>query len=333
MKKINIALLGFGTVGRGTYKVLTENEKLIEARFGFVPSVKKILEINPYAIKASGLPKRMFTSDINDILEDPSIQIVVEVLGGNEPAATFMKKALNSKKHVVSSNKLALAENLNELKETAKKNKLELMYEAAVCGAIPVMSSIRGNLAGNRFTEIRGIVNGTSNYILTQMTENGMKYDAALKLAQEYGFAEADPTADVEGIDAANKICLLADLAMGYYRKPSQIKKVGITEITDADIRDAADKDCKIKLIAKAKLGKSGIILSVKPELVAKNDMLYNVDYEFNGICLKTDCADDIFFYGRGAGSVPTGSAVAGDIISICKILADRPAAKKNSAK
>ncbi len=333
MKSINVAILGFGTVGRGTFKVLLENEKLIEARCGFKVNVKKILDINPYAIKSSGLPKRMFTSNIKDILDDPSIQIVAEVMGGIEPASTYMLKALNAKKHVVSSNKAALAENISQLKEAAKKNKVELMYEASVCGAIPVLSAIKGNLAANKFTEIRGIVNGTSNYILTQMTENGMRYEAALALAQEHGFAEADPTADVEGIDAANKICLLADLAMGYYRKPSAIKRVGISGITDQDIKDAVEKDCKIKLIAKAKLGKNGIVLSVKPELIKKDDILYNVDYEFNGITLKTDCADDVFFYGRGAGSVPTGSAVSGDIISIAKIINAKPAEKSPAKK
>lgn len=321
MKIVNVALLGFGNVGRGTYKVLTDNAKLIEARFGVKIRVKKILEINPVSIKTSGLPKRMFTSDFEEIIADRNIHIVAEMLGGLEPAGTFMMKAMNAKKHVVSSNKAALAEYIPQLREAANKNKVKLLYEASVCGAIPVMSSIRGNLAGNKFTEIRGIVNGTSNYILTQMTENGLTYAAALAKAQELGFAEADPTADVEGIDAANKICLLADLAMGYYQKPSTIKRVGISKIDADKINEAAEKECKIKLVAKAKMGKNGVVLSVKPEKIKKSDILYNVDYEFNGITLSTDCADDIFFYGKGAGSVPTGSAIAGDIISIAKCL------------
>lgn len=317
MKRINVAFLGFGTVGRGTYKALNDNEKLIEARIGARICVKKILEINPAVIKASGLPKRMFTNNIEDILQDKNIHVVVEMLGGIEPASSFMAAALNAKKNIVSSNKAALAENIPLLKELAKKNKVQLLYEAAVGGAIPVLSAIKGNLAGNRFTEIKGIVNGTSNYILTQMSESGMCYEAALQMAKDHGFAEADPTADVEGIDAANKICLLADMAMSYYQKPSTIKRIGISKITADKIEEAAEKECKIKLIARAKLGKNGIVISVKPELIKKSDVLYNVDYEFNGITLSTDCAGDIFMYGRGAGALPTGSAVVGDIIKI----------------
>lgn len=320
-KVVNIAFLGFGTVGKGTYKVLEENAKLIEARSKVKIKVKKILEKNPEAIKASGLKKSLFTDNYQDILDDKDISIVVEMMGGIEPASSFMLAALKAKKHVVSSNKAALAANLPKLKAAAKKNDLYLLYEASVCGAIPVLSAITGNLAGNKFIEIAGIVNGTSNYILTQMAEKGMKYEEALKKAQELGFAEADPTADVEGIDAANKICILSELAFGYYQDPATIKRVGITKIDSKKIAEAKAKESKIKLIAKAKLTKDEVKLSVKPELVKKDNILYNVDYEFNGITLKTDSADDIFLYGRGAGSVPTGSAVAGDIIKIASCL------------
>lgn len=321
MKNVNIALLGFGTVGKGTYQTLVENQKLINQRFGVKITVKKILEVNEKAVKGSGLPKSLFTANYDDILNDKDISIVAEMLGGIEIATKFMMAALNAGKNVVSSNKAALAANMPKLAKAAKKNKVQLLYEASVCGAIPVMSTISGNLGGNKFTEIRGIVNGTSNYILTQMAENGMSYGEALKKAQELGFAEADPTADVEGIDSANKICLLANLAMNYYQDPTTIKRTGITKITDKKIAEAKAKDCKIKLIAKAKIGKGGVSLSVKPELIKKSDILYIVNYEFNGITLSTDCAKDIFLYGRGAGSLPTGSAVAGDIIKIASCL------------
>ena len=317
MKTVNIAILGFGTVGRGTYKALCDNAKLIESRSGVKIKVKRILEINEKAIKAYGLSKKLFTSDYNEILKDESISIVAEMMGGIEPASSFMLEALKAKKNVVSSNKAALAANMPKLKAAAKKNGVRLLYEASVCGAIPVMSAIAGNLAGNKFTEIRGILNGTSNFILTQMGENNMSYEAALKKAQELGFAEANPSADVEGIDTANKICLLADLAMGYYQKPDSIKRTGITKLSVKKISDAKAKNCKMKLIARAKQTKDGVQLSVKPEIIKPDDILYNVDYEFNGIVLSTDCADDIFLYGRGAGSLPTGSAVLGDIINI----------------
>ncbi len=321
MKRINIALLGFGTVGRGTYKALTDNAKLIEKRYGVSIKVKRILEINEASIKSSALKPSIFTSKYEDILNDKDITIVVEMLGGIEPATSFMLSALNAKKNVVSSNKAALAANLPKLKSAAKKAGVNLLYEASVCGAIPVMSTISGNLGGNKFTEIKGIVNGTSNYILSQMSENGMSYDQALSMAQKLGFAEADPTADVEGIDSANKICLLADLAMNYYQKPDSIKRVGITKIGVKEIAKAKSKGCKIKLIAKAVQKDDSVTLSVKPEMVKSNDILYNVDNEFNGITLSTDCAGDIFLYGPGAGSLPTGSAVLGDIIKIAKCL------------
>lgn len=317
MRTINVALLGFGTVGRGAYDVLNSDSRVIEKNYGLKVKVKKILEINENAIKASGLPKKLFTGDYNEILKDDSIAIVAEMMGGLEPAHTFMMQALKAGKSVVSSNKAAIAAFLPELKKTAKKNKVMLNYEASVCGAIPVLTSIKDNLLVNEFVEIRGIVNGTSNFILTQMAENNMEYAAALKLAQDLGFAEKDPTADVEGIDSANKICILADLAMDHYEAPMEIKRKGITKLSMADLEDAKKKGCKIKLIAKAVATDKGVKLSVKPELVDEYDYLYDVDYEFNGISLKTKYADEIFLSGRGAGSLPTGSAIAGDILNI----------------
>ena len=253
MKKVNVALLGFGTVGKGTYKTLVDNQKLIEQRYNVKVNVKKILEVNENAIKLSGLPKSLFTSKYEDILNDKDIDIVAEMLGGIDLATKFMLEALNAGKNVVSSNKAALAANMPKLQKAAKKNKVQLLYEASVCGAIPVMSTINGNLGGNQFKEIRGIVNGTSNFILTQMMENDMSYADALKKAQDLGFAEADPTADVEGIDAANKICLLANLAMNYYQDPTTIKRTGITKVSAKKLAEAKAKGCKIKLIAKAK--------------------------------------------------------------------------------
>ena len=317
MKQINVALLGFGVVGRGSYNILTNNSRLIEKQQGVRVRVTKILEINEAAIKASGLPKKLFTSDYNEILKDDSISVVAEMMGGLEPAHSFMLQALKAKKHVVSSNKAALAAFLPELKAAARKNGVYLFYEASVCGAIPVITSIRDSLMVSDIFELRGIVNGTSNFILTQMAENNLDYASALKLAQKLGFAEADPTADVEGIDSANKLCLLADLCMDFYVKPDEIKRRGISRISVKQLEDAKAKGCRIKLIAKAKKVKNGVSLSVKPELIKEGDPLYDVNYEFNGICIKAAGADEIFLKGRGAGSLPTGSAVAGDIVNI----------------
>ncbi len=321
MKTVNVALLGFGVVGRGTYDVISENSKLIEKRYGVKVRVSRVLEINDAIIRASGLPKKLFTPDYNEILKDDSIQIVAEMMGGREPASSFMLAALKAGKNVVSSNKLALAENLPKLKAAAKKNNVKLYYEAAVCGAIPVITSIRDSLGINGFKEIRGILNGTSNFILTHMLQGDMSYADALALAQKLGYAEKDPTADVEGIDSANKLCLLTELCTGVYVAPSEIKRKGITKLGQADLAKAKAAGKKIKLIASARAAKDGVKLSVKPELISPDDILYNVDYVFNGVCLSCDFADDIFLYGRGAGAKPTGSAVAGDIINIAKEL------------
>ncbi|MBR5926544.1 MAG: homoserine dehydrogenase [Firmicutes bacterium] len=319
MKTVNVALLGFGIVGRGTYEAISKGSKLIEKRYGVKVKVKKILEINDAIIKASGLPKKLFTPDYNEILNDDSIQIVAEMMGGRQPATSFMLAALNAGKNVVSSNKMALAESLPKLKAAAKKNNVKLYYEASVCGAIPVITSIRDSLGVNGFREIRGIVNGTSNFILTHMIEGDMAYSDALALAQKLGFAEKDPTDDVEGIDSANKLSLLTELCTGIYVAPSEIKRTGITGITLKKLAQAKAEGKKIKLVATARATKDGVKLSVKPELVSPDDLLYNVDYVFNGIILSCEYADDIFLYGRGAGSLPTGSAVAGDIINIAK--------------
>ncbi len=316
MKTVYVALLGFGVVGRGTYHVLVENQKRIEKTKNVRIVVKRILEINEKAIKSSGLKKSLFTSDYNDILNDDSISIVVEMMGGLEPASSFIKAALKKGKNVVSSNKKALAAHLPEFKALAKKHKAHLKFEASALGAIPVISALDGNLAANNIVEIEAIVNGTSNYILTRMAE-GMSYGDALAKAQALGFAEADPTDDVSGMDSANKLCLLADLAMDYYQAPGEIKRKGISSLTPARIKAAAEKGCKIKLIAKAVSKKGKVSLSVAPALVAPNSSLYHVDDEFNGIVVKGDKCGEIFMSGRGAGSIPTGSAVAGDVISI----------------
>ena len=314
---IKIALLGFGTVGKGTYRALYVNKDEIKRKTGLDIEVSRILEKNPKAIESGIAPKEVFTQNYDDILSDSDIKVVVEMMGGINPATDFMLKALNAGKSVVTPNKAAVAAGYDVLHKAADDNGVLLRYEASVCGAIPVIGAINKQLVANEFTKIEGIVNGTTNYILTRMQEEGLSYDAALKQAQEKGFAEADPTADVEGIDAANKLTILMAEAFGVYIKPDAFERKGITQITAEDIKEAEKQNCRIKLIARAQRKEGKIEASVKPQLIPCESPLAQIRNEFNGILLSCNMADDIFLSGRGAGMDPTGSAVAGDIVEI----------------
>lgn len=317
---IKIALLGFGTVGKGTYRALELNKEEIAKRTGVEIEIAKILEKNQTAIESGPAPKDSFTQNYDDILEDKEIQIVIEMMGGLEPATSFMEKALNKGKHVVTPNKAAVAKNYEKLHRAASKNNVSIRYEASVGGAIPVIATINDSLVANKITKIEGIVNGTTNYILTKMEEEGQSYEEALLGAQRNGFAEADPTADVEGIDAANKICILMAEAFGVVKDPETIEREGITNITKDDIEKAKKSGQTIKLLASAFIDSPGNVkASVKPTLIDKSSMLANVKNEFNAILLSCSMANDIFLYGKGAGMDPTGSAVAADIIAIAK--------------
>jgi len=319
---VKIALLGFGTVGKGTYTALTENKDTIYKKTGTEIEVAKILEKNPAAIDSGIAPKALFTQDFDSILEDPEIKIVAEMMGGIEPASSFMLKALNAGKYVVTPNKAAVAENYDKLHAMAKEKNVEIKYEASVGGAIPIINAIQNALVANKITKIQGIVNGTTNYILTKMEEENLSYEAALAQAQEKGFAEKDPTADVEGIDAANKLSILIAEAFGVYIKPADISRQGITEVSKEDIAKAKASNQKIKLIAEAYVDEQGqTICSVSPKFVNDTSMLAKVRNEFNGILISCNMADELFFYGKGAGMNPTGSAVAGDISEIAKNL------------
>ena len=318
-KHIKIALLGFGTVGRGTYRVLTENADVITKRTGLYIDVARILEINPVAIKCGLAPEEIFTQNIEDILNDPEIVAVAEVMGGMEPAATFMLRCMEAGKSVVTPNKAVVAARYEEFHETARSHGVEFRYEASAGGAIPVIEVIRRSLWANKFTRIQGILNGTTNYILTKMDEEDMSYEDALKQAQANGFAERDPSADVEGIDTANKLTILMVEAFGVYIAPGDIDRTGITHVTKDDILAAASRGCKIRLIATAEQAEDGsIIASVKPEEIPLHNPLATVRNEFNAVLLSCNMADDIFLQGRGAGQDPTGSAVASDLLAIC---------------
>lgn len=322
MKAVKIAILGFGTVGRGTYDILQMNKAIIEKRIGKTIEVKKIFD-RSFDKKSEkfGLDPSLAAKSPEEIFADKDIDIVVEAIGGMEPATTYMLKAMEAGKSVVTPNKAAVAANFEKLMETARENCVQLRMEACVGGGIPALTAIQEPLAGNEFLEVMGILNGTTNYILTKMTDLGLDYADVLKDAQEKGFAEADPTADVEGIDVANKLSILMVLAFDHYVHPDQIPTEGISRITMDDIEKAKAEGCKIKLIASAVKSGDKIEYSVKPMNIPADHPLAGVSNEFNAIYVTGNAVGEVMFYGKGAGSLPTGSAVVGDILAIARTL------------
>lgn len=320
MKTVKIGLLGMGNIGTGTYKTLEMNRSEIESTVDARVEIVKILEKDTERDRGIEVPMEKFTQDPDDIFNDAEIDIVIELLGGIEPATTFMLTAMKKGKHVVTANKAAIAANYHELMDTAKENGISFKFEASVGGGIPILGTLQGPLRANKFNEVLGILNGTTNYILHMMTKEGMDYDTALKDAQALGFAEADPTADVEGIDAANKLTILMALMFGKYVKPEDIPTTGITHITKEKIEEARSNGCKIKLIAHAKkLDNGEIEYEVRPMHISETHPLANINKEFNAVFVRGNAVDDVMFYGKGAGPFPTGSAVLGDVIDIAK--------------
>ncbi len=322
MKTIKIGLLGLGNIGTGSYRTLEMNRDSIASSSGIDLRITKILEKDILRKRDIAVSPEQFTQDPAEIFTDPEIDIVIELLGGIEPATAFMLEAMRNGKSVVTANKAAVAANYALLTSTAKENDVSFRFEASVGGGIPVLNAITTVLQANKFEEILGILNGTTNYILTQMTEYGLDYEDVLKVAQEKGFAEADPTADVEGEDVANKLSILTALAFGKYIPPKEISTVGITGITKADIESAGKNGCKIKLIAQTKKTSSGVVdCSVKPMEIPEDHPLAGVNNEFNAIFIRGNAVGELMFYGKGAGPMPTGSAIMGDVLEIARIL------------
>jgi len=322
MKTIKIGLLGLGNIGTGTYKTLEMNKAEIEKAVGSKVDIVKILEKDVDRDRGIEVPVEKFTSDPDEIFKDPEIDIVIELLGGIEPASSFMLAAMENGKCVVSANKAAIAANYQKLIETAKANNVIFKYEASVGGGIPILGTLTGPLCANKFEEVMGIVNGTTNYILTKMTVEGLDYAEVLKDAQEKGFAEADPTADVEGIDAANKLTILMALMFDKYVAPQDIPTTGISKITKDDIEAARAQGCTIKLIAHAKKLENGEVeYKVAPMNLDNSHPLASINNEFNAVFVTGNAVDDVMFYGKGAGPLPTGSAVLGDVIEISKLI------------
>ncbi|MBE6020702.1 MAG: homoserine dehydrogenase [Firmicutes bacterium] len=321
MKNVKVGLLGLGNVGKGTYKILTQNSEKISVFSNSKIEIAKILVSDVNKKRDIDVPKDILTTDAYQIINDPEIDVIVELLGGIDTAYEYIKASIENGKHVVTANKAVIATHGMELMNLAKQNRVLLLHEASVAGGIPIITAMMKPLCGNEFQEIIGIVNGTTNYILTQMSENNMEYEVALKQAQEKGFAEADPTSDVEGEDAAYKLCILMLIAFGVYVDPKIIPREGITKISKEDIEFASQFGYKLKLLAGAKNSSGRLKYYVYPTLVPDSHPLASVNNEFNALFIKGDAVGELMFYGKGAGSMPTGSAVVGDVVSVAKCI------------
>lgn len=313
---MKIAIFGYGTVGSGVFDVINMNSDIIAKRAGKPIEVKYVLDLRDFP----GDPvEKVLVHDVDIILNDPEVKIIAEVMGGMEPAFTFTKRALSAGKSVCTSNKELVAAHGAELIELAAKNNCDYYFEASVGGGIPIIRSLCDSLVGDDIIEIKGIVNGTTNYILTRMGEDGLDFNVALKEAQDNGFAERNPAADIEGTDAQRKAAILASLAAGAQVDCDDIPTEGIVDITAEDIASAKGLGAKIKLLASIRRDDEKISAMVAPFLVFENCQLYHVNNVFNGILVTGNATGEVMFYGKGAGKLPTAGAVAGDIIEAAK--------------
>jgi homoserine dehydrogenase len=319
MKEIKVGVVGFGTIGTGVVKLLQQNSSLITEKLGAKLILKSIADQNTTADRGVPLKPGVLINDADQILADPEISIVIELVGGYKFAKEFILKAIENGKHVVTANKALLAVHGEEIYAAAARKRVEIRYEAAVGGGIPVLSAIKGNMAANHFGSVLGILNGTCNYILTKMTQEGADFADVLKKAQELGYAEADPTFDVNGTDTAHKLCILVSLCFGTRVDFKDVYTEGISSITSEDINYARDLGYKIKLLAIGKRDGDTVEARVHPTMIPINYPMADVDGVFNAIRLTGDFIDTVMFYGRGAGMAPTASAVVGDVMAIAR--------------
>jgi homoserine dehydrogenase len=317
MKEIKVGLIGFGTVGTGVVTILQKNSKLIERRMGARLSLKRIADIDLETDRGVKLKPGVLTRRAEDVIRDPEIDIIMELIGGAEPAKTFILQAIRNKKHIVTANKALLALHGDEIFREAHRYGVDVNFEASVGGGIPLIRSIKEGLVANRIRSIFGILNGTSNYILSKMTDEGRNFKEVLREAQEKGYAESDPTYDVEGIDAAHKLAILVRLAFGTPLRFKEIFIGGISEITPLDIQFSREFGYRIKLLAIAKMEKGKIEAHVHPTMIPEGHLLSTVDGVFNAIYIKGDAVGPALFYGQGAGQMPTGSAVVSDLVEL----------------
>ncbi len=316
MKQIQVGLIGFGTVGSGLAETLFEQKERLQKKVGAEIVLSQVADTS-----RKTLPKHFsgitLTKDANDIFTNPDIDIVVELIGGLEPARSFLLEAIKHGKHVVTANKALLSIHGKEIFEAAVANNVEVGFEASVGGGIPVIKSLKEGLVANRINSIMGIMNGTANYILTKMTDHGVPFAEVLKDAQELGFAEADPTYDVEGIDTAHKLAILMTIAYGTYVHLDNINTEGISDIEPVDIEFAREFGCRIKLLAISHHHGDHVEARVHPTMVPTSHMLANINGAYNAIHFNGDTVGNVLFYGLGAGKMPTGSAVAADVVDI----------------
>ncbi len=315
---VNIGILGYGTVGSGVVEVINTNQESINKKAGTQIHVKYVLDLKDFP----GDPiQEKIVHDVNIILDDPSVNVVVEVMGGVEPAYTFVKKALLSGKSVVTSNKALVAKHGAELLEIAREKKLNFLFEASVGGGIPVIRPLNQSLTADEIKEIAGILNGTTNYILTKMDKEGLSFDTVLREAQEKGYAERNPEADVEGYDACRKIAILSSLAYGFQVDFEDIHTEGITKISDMDFKYAEKLGRSIKLIGMSRKEADKVYAIVAPFMITPDHPLYSVNDVINGIHITGNMVGDVTFIGAGAGKLPTASAVVTDVVDCAKHL------------
>jgi homoserine dehydrogenase len=322
MKTINVGILGLGTVGTGVVNILQEHQALLDRRIGAKLRIKRIAVRRP----RPEMDPKLITTDAMEVVTDPQIDIVVELIGGTGTARTLCLEAVNQGKHLVTANKALLAEHGLEIYQAAATKRVDLGFEASVCGAIPILRSVREGLVANQLRSIMGIVNGTTNYILTKMTESGQAFAAVLAEAQAKGYAEADPTLDVGGIDAAHKLQILSSLAYNGYIRFEDIHVEGIQKIEPVDIEFARELGCRIKLLAIAKEQQGELEVRVQPTMIPEDHFLASVGGVYNAVLIRGDSAGSLMFSGRGAGQKPTASSVVADIVEIAhNIIFHRP--------
>jgi homoserine dehydrogenase len=319
MKTLKVGMLGCGTVGSQVARLMVANKADLTSRAGAELELVKVA-VRDTSVKREGISSNLITEDAHSVVNDPSIDLIIEVMGGISPAKELILTALKNGKSVVTANKALLAKDGAALYEAASNANVDLYYEAAVAGAIPILRPLRESLVGDQVLRIMGIVNGTTNYILTKMDESGTAFSDALKQAQDLGFAEADPTADVEGFDAADKAAILAGLAFHSRVTDKDVYREGISKITAADVKVAKAMDMVIKLLAITELTSEGeISVRVHPALISRNHPLASVRESFNAVFVQAKSAGEMMFYGRGAGGEPTASAVLGDLVAVAR--------------
>jgi homoserine dehydrogenase len=322
MKHVKVGMLGLGTVGSGVYELLRRNGELIQRRSGLCVEVVKAVDVDASKKKQLGVPDRVFSKDVSDVLDDGEIQIVVELIGGTKAARDLTLRAIGRGKHVVTANKALLAEHLGEIFGAALEHEVELGYEASVGGGIPIIKTIREALVGNVVRRVMGILNGTTNFILTKMTREGLDFQSALHIAQELGFAEADPTLDISGGDARHKIVILASLAFNTAVDIDGVYVEGIGGIEKRDMQYAEELGFVLKLLALAERQDEGVLVMVHPTLIPRDNPLAAISWEDNAVLVDSDFLGKSMYYGKGAGKLPTASAVVADIVDIGRRIA-----------